>query len=155
MRKNHCSPRQRHKYGLLPFLGLILWLSALSCAFAGEPVLSRTQEGLFQETNSGLVWQMERSKKMRSLAEVEHYLNQLNQGVYHDWRLPTKWELYDLFSTFDLKKNGDVTIVLEGSYWIRDDKGKRHPASWETGDQCGVERTYYTTQSGHVRAVRP
>ncbi|MGD9949381.1 MAG: hypothetical protein AB7U29_13020 [Desulfobulbus sp.] len=140
--------------GLLTLL-MLLMLSIPVVVSAAEPALLQSAAGLIQETNNGLVWQMERSKKIRSLPAVEKYLHQLNQGPYHDWRLPTKWELYDFFSKFDLKKNGDINISLEGSYWLKDDDGSIHAGSWETGDQCGTERTFYTTKSGYLRAVRP
>lgn len=122
---------------------------------AAQPALLQVEGGLIQERRSGLIWQSERSRKFRSLAKVEKYLQQLNQGTYHDWRLPTKWELYDFISKFDLKINGDIRLPFEGSYWLKDDNGTIHPGSWETGDQCGPERAFFTTKSGYVRAVRP
>lgn len=143
-----------------PFPGRLLMAVLLALlipvwSMAAEPSLSRLEDGLMRERDSGLIWQMERSRKMRTPAAVQHYLRQLNQGKYRDWRLPTKWELYGLFAKFDLKKNGDIAIALEGSYWLRDEDGSIHPGAWETGDQCGPERIMYPTKSGYVRAVRP
>ncbi len=139
------------------FLHLIMLLVILypAAILAAQPALIQIDGGLIQEKRSGLIWQMERSKKFRSQEQVEKYLNQLNQGPHHDWRLPTKWELYDFIAKFDLKINGDIRIPFEGSYWLKDDNGTIHPGSWETGDQCGPERGFFTTKSGYVRAVRP
>ncbi len=136
-------------------LSAILILSLPAVALAAQPDLVQIGDGLVQEQRSGLIWQMERSKKYRSLEAVEKFLHRLNQGPYHDWRLPTKWELYDFIARFDLKKNGAIKLPFEGSYWIKDDNGTFHPGSWETGDQCGPERMFFSTKSGYVRAVRP
>lgn len=153
MNEQHLAPSPRLR--LFPQLLLLVLLMMPAISAAAEPILSQLAGGLLQEKNNGRIWQMERSRKMHSSTAVQRYLHQLNQGPYQDWRLPTKWELYDLFSKFDLKKNGDITITLEGSYWLKGDKGSLYPGTWETGNQCGAERTFYTTQSGYVRAVRP
>ena len=126
-----------------------------AAVLAAQPALTQIEGGLILEKRSGLTWQMERSKKFRSLGAVEKFLHRLNQGPYQDWRLPTKWELYDFIAKFDLKKNGDISVPFEGSYWLKDDNGTIHPGSWETGDQCGPERMFFSTKSGYVRAVRP
>jgi len=139
---------------LLPLMLLLAFLYP-AAVLAAQPDLMQVEGGLIQEKRSGLIWQMERSKKFRSLEEVEKFLNRLNQGPHHDWRLPTKWELYDFIAKFDLKKNGAVNIPFEGDYWLKDDNGTIHPGSWETGNQCGPERMFFSTKSGYVRAVRP
>ncbi|MDD2462370.1 MAG: hypothetical protein PHI97_00070 [Desulfobulbus sp.] len=144
-----------HSARVGPILLILLLLTIPTVTRAAQPALQQVGNGLIQETNSGLFWQMERSKKLRSPAAVENYLHQLNQGVHHDWRLPTKWELYDFLSKFDLKKNGGISIALEGSYWLKEDKGTVYPGSWDTGDQCGLERTFFSAKSGYVRAIRP
>ncbi len=144
-----------HPCPLLPLLFVGAMLVIAATALAATPVLTPMGEGLVHDSKSGLVWQMERSRKVRTPAEAEQYLAQLNQGTFHDWRLPTKWELYDLFSVFDLKKNGEVKLKLEGSYWLKEENGAVYPGSWETGDQCGPERAFFKTKSGYVRAVRP
>ncbi len=77
---------------------------------------------------------MDRSKKMRSPAEVQEYISDLNKGEYNDWRLPTKYELYDLFLLFALKENRELDIKLEMSYWLVGNNGKMIVGSWEPGD---------------------
>lgn len=110
---------------------------------------------VMQQQNNGRMWQMDRSRKFKTTAEVQQYLRHLNQGPFKDWRLPSKWELLDLLTFFDLKRNGEVTIPLEGFYWLDEGKGPMYPGIWDPGDQCGVERVFYKGKSGHVRAVRP
>jgi hypothetical protein len=140
---------------VLPLAFMLFALFASINQAIAAPALTMLGDGLFEEKGKSRIWQMQRSKKMDSPGEVQQYLHQLNQGPYHDWRLPTKWELYGLFAKFDLKINGEVSIRLEGSYWIKDEDGSIHPVSWETGDQCGPERIMYPTKSGYVRAIRP
>lgn len=122
-------------------------------AHAGEAVLTSVSEDLFQNKRNGQMWQVQKSKRLRSQAEVTTYLNKLNTGKYQDWRLPTKQELYDLFSFFDLKLYGDVRIQLEGNYWLENDG--MMAGAWEIGDQCGPSRSFYTKKTGYVRAIRP
>ena len=61
----------------------------------------------------------------------------------------------NLYKIFDLKKNGQVQLQLNGSYWLVDNRGAMQPGIWEIGDQCGPERSFYGTKSGYVRAIRP
>ena len=89
---------------------------------------------IIQEPENGRMWQMNRSKKMRSSTEVQEYLSNLNKGEYNDWRLPTKYELYDLFLLFALKENRELDIKLEMSYWLVGNNGKMIVGSWEPGD---------------------
>jgi hypothetical protein len=117
-----------------------------------DAALSVLTEDMFQQKN-GIIWQMERSKKFKSAEDAETYINELNSGMYQDWRLPTPQELYKLFTHFDMKESGDVKIRLEGNYWLHDEA--IHAGAWEIGDGCGPSRKYYTKKSGYVRAVRP
>lgn len=110
---------------------------------------------LFQDTARQRYWQVKLSKKLTSIDEVNTYLATLNQGEFNDWRLPTKQELFQLFSDFDLKRNGDLKIRLEINYWLTDDMGQAHVGTWEIGDQCGPSRTFYKGKVGYIRAIRP
>ena len=120
---------------------------------AGEQVLSTISEEIFQNSRNDQMWQMRKSKRFKNASSVVQCLNELNQGEYQDWRLPTKQELYKLFSDFDLKIHGDVRIRLEGNYWIENEGIQA--GTWEIGDQCGPSRTFYTKKAGYVRAIRP
>lgn len=120
---------------------------------AGEPVLTEISEEIFQNSKNDQMWQMQKSKRFKTASSVEHYLKELNQEKYQDWRLPTKQELFELFSYFDLKHHGSVKISIEGTYWIENDGIQA--GAWEIGDQCGPSRTFYTKKVGSVRAIRP
>ena len=65
------------------------------------------------------------------------------------------WEMREFFTLFDLKRNGDITLALDGSYWMMGENGTILAGSWDSGDQCGVERNFFPATSGYVRAIRP
>ncbi|MGW8194363.1 MAG: hypothetical protein ACWGOX_08865 [Desulforhopalus sp.] len=141
---------------MLLILLLLLQSIVLVHAAENDAALVLLPEGYFQEQQSGRMWQFDRSKKLETSEEVAHYLESINNGPYNDWRLPTKQELYDLFSIFDLKRNGEVKIRLEGDYWLSEkDKQNMYIGSWQIGDGCGPSRTFYSGKRGYVRAVRP
>lgn len=120
---------------------------------AGEPVLTQISEKIFQNSKNSQMWQMGKSKRLKTVSVVEHYIEELNQGEYQDWRLPNKEELFKLFSYFDLKQHGSVKVTLEGNYWI--ENNGIQAGAWEIGDQCGPSRTFYIKKTGSVRAIRP
>jgi hypothetical protein len=117
-------------------------LSLFICLLVILPVTASAKMGavtilggeIIQEPENGRMWQMNRSKKMRSSTEVQEYLSKLNKGEYNDWRLPTKYELYDFFLLFALKENQELDIKLEMSYWLVGNNGKMIVGSWEPGD---------------------
>lgn len=122
----------------------------------GSEAISLTAENRILQASNNRMWQANRSKKTHKAEDAESYLQKLNQGTYNDWRLPTKQELYDLFSIFDLKLNGDIKIRLEGNYWLSDDKNNlKYVGGWQIGDGCGPSRSFYKGKEGYVRAVRP
>ena len=137
------------------FITIIMSLTYTEFAVSKEASLLTLDGGLIQEKDSGKMWQGDHSKKLQSLAEVQEYLNSLNQGNYKDWRLPTKQESLKFVGFFDQKKNGEVKVNFSGDYWLIDDDGIIRTGSWETTPQCGIERTFYKGKTGHVRAVRP
>ncbi|MGB3209441.1 MAG: hypothetical protein WBB19_01930 [Desulforhopalus sp.] len=154
---NRTHPRQ-HPTGLKHLFSffVLFWLLPLSAALAAEnSALEIHDDGVFQELDHNTLWRMERSKKLKTSSEVQQYLKILNTGAYSDWRLPTKRELYELDTIFDLKRNGEVRIQLEGGYWLTDGNGNISAGAWEIGDGCGPERTFFTRKKGYVRAVRP
>ena len=154
---NTVKPGQRiinlqHLTLLLSFMLILLPAIVLAVQTAA---LKNYGDGTFGELGTSRMWQIDRSKKMKTPAEVSQYLHTLNKGAYSDWRLPTKQELYQLNTIFDFKKNGAVKFKFEGKYWLVDPKGAVSVGAWEIGDQCGPERTFYVGKKGYVRAIRP
>ncbi len=130
------TQRKQHTKNVRFLLTLLFCLSVVLplTASAKMGAVKILDGGIIQEPENGRMWQMDRSKKMRSPAEVQEYLSDLNKGEYNDWRLPTKYELYDLFLLFALKENRELDIKLEMSYWLVGNNGKMIVGSWEPGD---------------------
>lgn len=79
------------------------------------PRLEYLSEDIFIETGSKIMWQTTRSQRFKEQEDVQDYLQGLNStGGHFDWRLPTKQELYNLHTIFDLKNNGPVKTRMEG-----------------------------------------
>ena len=136
-------------------LSLVFLQTSPALGAGAEKAISLVLKDQILETSTNRMWLADRSKKLDRVEDAESYLNGLNQGVYDDWRLPTKQELYDLFSVFDLKQNGDVKIRLEGYYWLLGDNNSKYVGGWQVGDGCGPSRSFYKGTEGYVRAIRP
>ncbi len=140
---------------LLTTVAIALFMFFSGPAIAQSESLTSVSEEVFQEKNNQKYWQIQRSKRIKSSEGVQLYLKTINQGEYSDWRLPTKQELSELFSIFDLKENGQIKIRLEGKYWLAENKQQPYVGTWEIGDQCGPTRSFSTDKAGYVRAIRP
>jgi hypothetical protein len=140
---------------LLSFLLLQLLPAVVTSSANSADRLHMVSETTFMDEGTGKMWQFDRSKRIDKLDDAIEVLAALNSGVYHDWRFPTKQELFEFFQIFDLKNNGSVKPKLEGSYWLQEDDGAIEVGSWEIGDGCGPGRKFFTGKTGYVRAVRP
>jgi len=138
----------------------VIFLLCQSCS----PIKSSTQgqdnaslvdlgNGICRQSN-GLMWQMERSEPFADGREALNYAAKLELGNYRDWRLPTKDEYYSLCYIFELKRQGNCTIKLNGNYWM--DENSPQAGKWESYPLCGgSEFRYLKNNKGRVRAVRP
>jgi len=127
---------------------------SLSLTQGGDRLL-RQGDGICRDVRTGLMWQVEASRTIHSLAEAQAYVRQLRLGGYEDWRLPTISELYDLYTVFDLHLNGECTLEVEGTYWSDEPDMDGRVGTWELDDNCDPERQYIPKKKGRVRAVRP
>ncbi len=145
------------KKKLMTCLMLILAISFVGCA--GKSMKSARfaipEQGILEDTKTGQMWQVERSKRFKSFKEAQAFVEQLQLGGYSDWRLPTIYELYDLNFLFDLHKNGSITLNREGNYWSGEKDGDGMIGAWAISDQCDPSRQYEPGKVGYVRAVRP
>jgi hypothetical protein len=132
----------------------LLIISPVSVSGQSVVLVSVSPE-IFENIAHQHFWQLNRSAKTDNIDDVNAYLNSINQGQYSDWRLPTKEELFQLHTAFDLKRNGDLQVQLEGNYWLVDYMGKAYVGTWEIGDQCGPSRAFYKGNAGYIRAIRP
>jgi len=152
MKKNHSSSIVSRVLGVVVVTTVFLAVWA-GLAAAGER-LRLAGADTFIDDQAGLMWQLDRSKRIKDLDDAEGVLVDLNGGDYSNWRFPSKVELFELFQIFDLKENGTVKTRLEGNYWLVDEDGSMKAGSWEIGDGCGPSRTFYEKKGGYVRAVR-
>ncbi len=145
------------KKSVMTCLLWVLSISLVGCAglSGGTPRFVLSDPDILQDSKSGQMWQLERSRRINSFEEAEAYAAQLTLGGYNDWRLPTIYELYDLNYLFDLHKNGDITLDREGNYWSGEKDGDGMIGAWAISDQCDPERMYEPAEAGYVRAVRP
>ncbi len=146
----------KHKHLVLVLLAVLL-LSLQGCAgkSSRQARFQNLGNGVCQDTVSGQMWQIEKSRMTTSLKDAEQYVRALSLGGYSDWRLPTIYELYDLNYLFDLFQNGDCALDREGNYWSGEKDGEGKAGAWQTSDQCGPERQYAPGARGYIRAVRP
>lgn len=142
---------------ILLVLPAVLFFSLQGCAghSSQQARLQNLGNGVCQDTVSGQMWQIEKSRMTTSLKDAEQYVHALNLGGYSDWRLPTVDELYDLNYFFDLFQNGDCTLDRTGNYWSSEKDGEGKAGAWQISDQCDPERQYAPSTRGYIRAVRP
>lgn len=126
-----------------------------ACAESSSSLLVSVSDDYFKNTKNGAMWTKARSKRFEQASEAQAYLDMQNSGEFDDWRIPTKQELFDMLSVFDLKNNGEVKVRIEGRYWLADSKGQMSVGTWEIGDGCGPERRFFSGGKGYVRAIRP
>lgn len=145
------------KKSLKTGLVLTLFFGLVGCAglSAKNARFTLPDQGVLQDTGSGQMWQLERSKRITSFKEAQAFAENLTLGGYDDWRLPTIYELYDLNFLFDLHKNGNITLNREGNYWSGEKDGDGMIGAWAISDQCDPSRQYEPGKAGYVRAVRP
>lgn len=157
MKKRRFSRRTAHF-----FAGFFIGCTLLSCSPNNQitqqdnPVdtgLKNMGNGICLQQPSGLMWQIERGKKISTFQEASDAAAHLELGGFSDWRLPTKEECYALAELLTLKK-GDCPIKNQGGYWIKSTNGT--PGHWEDYPLCGgPEFRWVKDAKGYVRAVRP
>jgi hypothetical protein len=148
-----------HKKSFTLYFVLLAFLFVMSgCATQGNgrAGIRINEDGTMVDTRTSMMWQKVRSEhKFSSPAEAEAYAAGLDLAGYTDWRLPTSQELWDLFYANDYTMKGELAdqIELEGSYWTKD--GDRVLAGYlEDGDDPGINRYFFDSKKGYVRAVR-
>jgi len=146
------------------FFGVLLILAG--CSGVGHDLSSTTADrrdhlvdlgnGICQQTNNGLMWQIDKSPQYSTWQEASRYAENLDLGGFTDWRLPTKDELYMLHYISELRGDTDCMMKLSGSYWSEPPGQQAISGRWESYPLCGGnEFKYVITDQGFVRAVRP
>jgi len=138
---------------LMVFMLLVTGCATQSNGRAGIQI---NDDGTMVDIRTSMMWQSVRSEeKFASAAEAESYVAGLELAGFTNWRLPTSQEIWDLFFANDYTMKGQLAeqINLEGSYWTKD--GDKVLAGYlEDGDDPGINRFFYNSDKGFVRAVR-
>ena len=127
-----------------------------SLAFAGEARLVQLDNSMVKDTKTGLIWQLDKShEQFDSKEKAAQYASALDLGGYHDWRLPTLEERWDLLQVFALKNNGGIEFPkADNKYWTTEtDKGTR-PIILGITCMCRGDQEIEYKNVGYVRAVR-
>ncbi len=111
--------------------------------------------GVCRQLRSGLMWQVDPSKKFATSKEAVEYVNNLQLAGFDDWRLPNREEVLDLAELMVIQKNA-CAIAINKALWVIDNNGKRQSGHWEDYPMCaGSEFRWVKDKKGIVRAVRP
>ena len=127
-----------------------------SLAFAGEARLVQLDNSMIKDTKTGLIWQIGSSPQvLDSQEKAAQYAVALDLGGYHDWRLPTLAERWDLLQIFVYKNNGALEFPkFDNKYWTAEtDKGTR-PVKLDITCMCRGDQEIEYKTTGYVRAVR-
>jgi len=137
----------------------LLLTTVSACAALHQPAeirLVRLDNGIIEDAKTGLQWQHDRSPNPFDTQEkAAEYASSLELGGYHDWRLPTLGERWDLLQVFVLKKNHGVDFPRFASkYWTKEtDKGTQ-PIKLDITCLCQGTKDIEYKNEGYVRAVR-
>ena len=138
-------------------LVLVLFVTfSASLIRAGETRLVEIDNSMVKDTKTGLIWQLDRSPYMLDSQEkAVEYASALNLGGYHDWRLPTLEERWNLLQIFVFKDNGGVEFPkFDSKYWTTaTDKGTQ-PIKLDITCMCRGDQEIEYRKEGYVRAVR-
>ncbi len=130
--------------------------STVMLVAAGEPRLKNLGNGICQDTKTGLMWQVKKSKSFKDQDSAVQYTKKLSLGGYSNWRLPYVDEWKHLKKEiYDLKKNGDCELERPFSkYWAEDQENGIKSGKLATNDECGGGYNFVAKNKGYVRAVR-
>ena len=141
---------------------LALYIFSISIAaiptqtMAAEPRLTHLDNGICQDSKTGLMWQFGKSKSFKSMKKAVEYSENLALAGHSDWRLPTIDERNGLKNIYNLQQNGDCDLIrLDSSFWTVGTKKGTQPGRLESNDQCGGDYDFVIKKKGYVRAVRP
>lgn len=136
-------------------LALFALLSGCAGRNPENPRFVDLGNGVCQDTQTGAMWQMERTRSIQSIEDARHSAADLKLGGHDDWRLPTIYELYNLNFLKDLHVGSNCDMQLDGNYWSDERDGEGMAGAWEISDQCDPSRKYSKATKGYVRAIRP
>jgi len=144
---------KKNRLGLM--FALFAVLTALP-ALAGEARLVPLDNSMVKDTKTGLIWQLDKSpEQFDSKEKAAQYAASLDLGGYHDWRLPTLEERWDLLRIFVLKNNGGIEFSkFDNKYWTMETHKGTQPIKLDISCMCRGDQEIEYKNTGYVRAVR-
>ena len=144
------TPKRIH----LVFVLFIVFFA--SAVFAGEPRLVLVDNSMVRDTKTGLVWQLAKSpEEFDTKEKAAQYAASLDLGGYHDWRLPSLEERWDLLQVFVLKNNGGIEFPhCDNKYWTTGTDKETQPIKLGITCMCRGDQEVEYKKTGYVRAVR-
>lgn len=137
-------------------IALLALLSGCAATNTASPRFVDIGNGICQDTETGAMWQMDRSRTINSIEDARQYAAGVKLGGHDDWRLPTVYELYNFINLKDdIHVASSCDIKLDGSFWSDEHDGEGMVGAWEVGTHCGPSRKYAAKTKGFVRAIRP
>jgi len=138
------------------FVFVLLAALTASLALAGEARLVQLDNSMVKDTKTGLTWQLDKSPEQFDTKEkAAQYASSLELGGYHDWRLPSLEERWDLLQVFVLKNNGGIEFPkFDNKYWTLETHKGTQPIKLDISCMCRGDQEVEYKNSGYVRAVR-
>ena len=134
---------------------LAVCILSTGTVFAGGGTLKNLGNGICQDQEKGLMWEIAYSKRFSNAEDVKKYVSDLKLGGYDDWRLPTTLESCELRGLIAIQGNEGCNIPkLESKYWLEDKKKGTVPARLELECFCRGDYDMIVKDKGYVRVVR-
>jgi hypothetical protein len=120
------------------------------------PSYSPANSGL-KDSVTGLVWQIEPEKKVKTQAEAGAYCADLELGGQTDWRLPTRLEfvsLLDLGMGSGYALPAQIPLEATGTFWTASATAKEADQFYIVNDQDGAWNLAVASTTFAARCVR-
>lgn len=144
---------RKNRFG---FVFVLFTAFTASLALAGEARLVQLDNSMVKDSKTGLIWQFDKSpEQFDSQEKAVQYANSLDLGGYHDWRLPSLEERWDLLQVFVLKNNSGIEFPkFDNKYWTTETHKGTQPIKLDISCMCRGDQEIEYKNAGYVRAVR-
>jgi len=117
-----------------------------------EALLEEPQKS-YIDTKTGLMWQAESQDKM-TWHDAMEYAEDLSEGGYDDWRLPTIEELTTLIDYTQTLPATNIPNIRSSTYWSSTTYASSTSSAWYVYFRSGSVGYGSKSYSYYVRCVR-
>ena len=117
-----------------------------------EALLEEPQNA-YLDTKTGLMWQGETQEEM-TWDDAMEYAEDLSEGGYDDWRLPTIEELTTLIDYTQTLPATNIPNIRSSYYWSSTTSASSTSNAWGVYFYYGNVNGYVKSDSLYVRCVR-